>query len=130
MNETPESGWQSGRQTEQIGYSPPPSPWSPAPQADPVSVPPEAAGYQIPPPPPPSPYGTPPRRPGRGIVAALLAGLLGAGIGTGVTFVALDNNNSTGLPSSAPIINASGQNLEAVAAGAKAVLPTLVRIDG
>jgi putative serine protease PepD len=129
MNETPESGWQAGRQTEQFAYAPPPAPWSPAPQADPVSVPPDAAGYQIPPPPPPSSYGTPPRRPGRGIVAALLAGLLGAGIGTGVTFIALDNNNSTGLPSSAPIIKASGQNLEAVAAVAKAVLPTIVRID-
>jgi putative serine protease PepD len=59
----------------------------------------------------------------------LLAGLLGAGIGTGVTFVALDRGDSTGLPNSAPVINANGRNLEAVAAVAKAVLPSIVRID-
>ena len=129
MNETPESGWQAGRETERKRYSPPPAPWSPAPQADPAPVPPETVGYVIPPPPPPPPHVSPPRRPGRGIVAALLAGLLGAGIGTGVTFVALDDNNSTGLPSTAPVINANGRNLEAVAAVAKAVLPTIVRID-
>jgi putative serine protease PepD len=64
------------------------------------------------------------------MVAALLAGLLGAGVGTGVTFVALDRNRTTtGLPSSSPVINAKGQSLEAVAAVAKAVLPSIVRID-
>jgi len=59
----------------------------------------------------------------------LLAGLLGAGIGTAATFAALDRNNFTGLPSSAPIINTNGRSLEAVAAVAKAVLPSIVRID-
>jgi S1-C subfamily serine protease len=59
----------------------------------------------------------------------LLAGLLGAGVGTGVTFYALDRDRSTGLPSSAPIINANGRSLEAVSAVAKAVLPSIVRID-
>ncbi|MFY9586725.1 MAG: trypsin-like peptidase domain-containing protein, partial [Actinomycetota bacterium] len=57
--------------------------------------------------------------------------LLGAGVGTGVTYVALDNNNATSGTGStrAPVINASGQSLEAVAAVAKAVLPSIVRID-
>jgi putative serine protease PepD len=128
MNESDESVWQAGRQTEQIRYTPPPVPWGPAPQADPTSVPSETAGYRIPPPLPPPQHASPPRRPGRGIVAALLAGLLGAGIGTGVTFIALDDN-SGGLPSSAPVINANGRNIEAVAAVAKAVLPSIVRID-
>ena len=82
-------------------------------------------------PPPPPPTAAPPRRWGRSpIVAALVAALIGAGIGTGVTFVALDNDNTTGLGSTrAPIINSSGQSLEAVSAVAKAVLPSMVRID-
>ena len=129
MSETPGSGdWQWARPTQPQGSPPPPVPWSPAPQTEPVADP-WASGYEVPPPPSPSLEPSPPRRPGRGIVAALLAGLLGAGVGTGVTFMALDRNRTTGLPSSSPIINAKGQSLEAVAAVAKAVSPSIVRID-
>jgi putative serine protease PepD len=59
-----------------------------------------------------------------------LAALLGAGVGTGVTFVALDRTNAlTGLPGNAPIVNVEGGTSEAVAGVAKAVMPSIVRID-
>ena len=79
-------------------------------------------------PPPPPPTAAPPRRWGRPLLPVLLAALLGAGIGNGVTFVALDNDTPTGS-SRAPVINSSGASLEAVSAVAKAVLPSIVRID-
>ena len=133
MNQTPGSGGSEwARPTQPLGAPPPPipppAPWSPAPQTQPVSDPWEP-GYAFPPPSSPSSEPSPPRRPGRGIVAALLAGLLGAGIGTGVTFVALDRSTTTGSPSNAPIINAEGQSLEAIAAVAKDVLPSIARLD-
>ncbi len=82
-------------------------------------------------PPPPPPTAAPPRRRGRPFLSALLAALLGAGVGTGATYVALDRNDTatTTLPQRAPVINADGQSSEAVAAVARAVLPSIVRID-
>jgi putative serine protease PepD len=60
----------------------------------------------------------------------LLAALLGAGIGTGVTFVALDRNDSlNGLPGTAPVVKVEGGTSEAVSGVAKAVMPSIVRID-
>ncbi|MGH2786013.1 MAG: S1C family serine protease [Actinomycetota bacterium] len=79
------------------------------------------------PPPPPPPAESPPRRWGRSFLAPLLAALLGAGVGTGVTFVALDDGSSP-LPNRV-VVESRGGSLEAVAAVAKAVLPSIVRID-
>ena len=126
MNETwGRPGPSDPDETQRIDYAPPPIPWAPSTEPVPGSVPPETTWNA--PLPPPSP-ASPPRRRGHVFVAALLAALLGGGIGTGVTFYALDRNE-TGLPSAAPIINTSGRPLEAVAAVAKAVMPTIVRID-
>ncbi|MGH2795918.1 MAG: S1C family serine protease [Actinomycetota bacterium] len=80
------------------------------------------------PPPPPPPADSPPRRWGRSFMAPLLAALLGAGVGTGVTFVALDDEANSPLPDKV-VVQSSGGSLEAVAAVAKAVLPSIVRID-
>ena len=80
------------------------------------------------PPPPPPPAESPPRRWGRSFMAPLLAALLGAGVGTGVTFVALDDEANSPLPDKV-VVQSSGGSLEAVAAVAKAVLPSIVRID-
>ena len=79
-------------------------------------------------PPPPPPPSSPPRRWGRSFLAPLLAALLGAGVGTGVTFIALDDGSST-PPADRVVVQSSGGSLEAVAAVAKAVLPSIVRID-
>jgi putative serine protease PepD len=82
------------------------------------------------PPPPPPPTAAPPRRWGRPLLPVVIAALLGASLGTAVTFVALDSDRtSTGLPARAPIINTKGQSSEAVAGVARAVLPSIVRID-
>ncbi len=80
------------------------------------------------PPPPPPPVSSPPRRWGRSFLAPLLAALLGAGVGTGVTFVALDDETGSPLPDKV-VVETDGGSLEAVAAVAKAVLPSIVRID-
>jgi len=80
------------------------------------------------PPPPPPPVSSPPRRWGRSFFAPLLAALLGAGVGTGVTFVALDNETGSPLPDRV-VVETDGGSLEAVAAVAKAVLPSIVRVD-
>ena len=80
------------------------------------------------PPPPPPPAASPPRRWGRSFLAPLLAALLGAGVGTGVTFVALDEESSSPLPDKV-VVQTDGGSLEAVSAVAKAVLPSIVRID-
>jgi putative serine protease PepD len=60
-----------------------------------------------------------------------LAALLGAGIGTGATYEALhrSDNNGGSLFSSSPVINVNGGSVDAVAAVAKAVMPSIVRID-
>ena len=79
-------------------------------------------------PPPPPPPSSPPRRPGRSFMAPLLAALLGAVVGTGATFVALEDDAPSPLPGKV-VIEASGGTLESVAAVAKAVLPSIVRID-
>jgi S1-C subfamily serine protease len=102
--------------------------WPPRYEAGPESS--EPAPDMWGPPPPPPPTAAPPRRRGRPFLSALLAALLGAGVGTGVTYVALDRNDgTTTLPSRAPVINSNGQSSEAVAAVARAVLPSIVRID-
>ncbi|MGH2727241.1 MAG: S1C family serine protease, partial [Actinomycetota bacterium] len=98
----------------------PPSPFNHTRELGPSGMPP----FGSPPSPPPE---SPPRRWGRNFTASLLAALLGAGVGTGVTFVALDDN-----PSAAPgrvVVQSNGGTLEAVAAVAKAVLPSVVSID-
>jgi len=79
-------------------------------------------------PPPPPPPSSPPRRPGRSFMAPLLAALLGAVVGTGATFVALEDDAPSPLPGKV-VIEASGGTLESVAAVARAVLPSIVRID-
>jgi S1-C subfamily serine protease len=58
----------------------------------------------------------------------LLAALLGAGVGTGATFMALDRD-PVSAPAGRVVVQASGGTLESVAAVAKAVLPSIVRID-
>jgi len=136
MNETTEpNDWRSAGETQQIPLGPPPAPWSPPPvpwsapqQTDPGSVPPETEDPWKPPPSLPS-NAAPPRGRGRGFMAVLLAALLGAGIGTGATFVALDRNKRIALDSNAPVINVTGGSADPVAAVAKAVQPSIVRID-
>jgi putative serine protease PepD len=79
-------------------------------------------------PPPPPPPSSPPRRWGRSLMTPLIAALLGAVVGTGATFVALEDDSSSPLPGKV-VVQASGGTLESVAAVAKAVLPSIVRID-
>ena len=129
MSETWEPRKQDAAETQQIDrpiaekYG-----WPPQPETGSEPLEPDP-GMWGPPPPPPS-TAAPPRRRGRPFLATLLAALLGAGVGTGVTFVALDRDDgSTGLPSRAPVVNSSGQSVDAVAAVAKAILPSIVRID-
>jgi len=100
----------------------PPSPFEPT-----REVGPSPSGFPPFGTPPSPPSESPPRRWGRGALSSLLAALLGAGIGTGVTFVALDDT-----PTAAPgrvVVESDGGTLEAVAAVAKAVLPSVVSID-
>ena len=80
------------------------------------------------PPPPPPPQSSPPRRWGRSFLAPLLAALLGAGVGTGATYLVLDRDASPGATQNV-VVQSNGGTLEAVAAVAKAVLPSIVRID-
>ena len=72
------------------------------------------------------PPSSPLQWPGRSCLAPLLAALIGAIVGTGVTFVALDHDSSLG-PSDV-VVQSSGGSLEAVAAVAKTVVPSLVSI--
>ena len=87
----------------------------------------EPSDPQGPPPPPPSTAATPRRR-GRSFFMPLIAAVLGAAVGTTATFYAVDRTDAPGS-SINTIINSSGGSLEAVAAVAKAVLPSIVRID-
>jgi S1-C subfamily serine protease len=68
-----------------------------------------------------------PRR-GRGVIAALLAALLGAAIGTGTTLALLLPDEGTS-PVSAPAIEVDGDTGGIVPAVAQAVTPSVVRID-
>jgi S1-C subfamily serine protease len=68
-----------------------------------------------------------PRR-GRGVIAALLAALLGAAIGTGTTLALLLPDEGTGTVS-APAIQVDGDAGGIVPAVAQAVTPSVVRID-
>lgn len=70
------------------------------------------------------------RRRGR-VLAPFLAALLGAGAGTGVTFVALDRGEPEGGVSRvvSPVVPSSTQPADPVAAVARAVTPSIVRID-
>jgi S1-C subfamily serine protease len=68
-----------------------------------------------------------PRR-GRGALAALLAALLGAAIGTGTTLAVLSPDETTGAVT-APSIEVNGEQASIVPAVAQAVTPSVVRID-
>jgi S1-C subfamily serine protease len=68
-----------------------------------------------------------PRR-GRGVLAALLAALLGAAIGTGTTLAVLSPDDTTGTVT-APSIEVNGEQASIVPAVAQAVTPSVVRID-
>ena len=74
----------------------------------------------------PPPDSSPPRRWGHSFMAPLLAALLGAAVGTGITFMALDNDSSPVLGQ--VVVESSGGSLEAVVAVAKAVVPSMVSI--
>jgi len=130
--------------------APPPLPWNPQtepyqqqaqptqpsgtwpPQTEPSApwIPPEQPGLWTPPT-PPSPSGSLPGRRGRGLLAVFLAALLGVGVGTGVTYVALHDRTTTigGNFVSPPVVNVGGAPLDAVAGVAKAVMPSIVNID-
>lgn len=82
--------------------------------------------------PPPEPEIHEPVKRSRG-VALFLAALLGAGVGTGGTYLALHNTVGTGagvkVLSSAPVAQITPEAGNPVAAVAAAVLPSIVQID-
>ena len=78
-----------------------------------------------PPPPPPAPPLSLDRR--SPIVMTFMAALIGAVIGAGTTLVAT-HNNTGGVVKVAPPVRVTG-GAESVAAVAKAVMPSIVRID-
>jgi putative serine protease PepD len=84
-----------------------------------------------PPPPAPPPPAPPSGARWRPVVLSLVAALLGGAIGTSTTFVALDRRRPTPAtePGQTQIIRARSGELDAVAAVAKAVLPSVVRVD-
>jgi putative serine protease PepD len=83
-----------------------------------------------PPPLPPPPIAPAPSRGGRSFLVPLLAALVGAAVGTAATFVALDKKTPINAPVTSPaVIRSSSGPVDAVAAVAAAVLPSIVRID-
>ncbi|MCA1833620.1 MAG: trypsin-like peptidase domain-containing protein [Actinobacteria bacterium] len=63
------------------------------------------------------------------LVLVFIAALIGAIIGSGTTIVATHNSAGGGTVKVAPPVKASDNGAESVAAVAKAVLPSIVRID-